>query len=128
MSYDLFKDYIPAISHTKKRLMDSNDEQWEKNYQSYLVNKNYSNFQDTILYANEMNKYHNLDNKLQFDYLLNSIRPRKRFSPWHKKTIHNDFDYVKEYYGYNNKKTEQVLNILTKEQIEDIKSLLNKGG
>jgi hypothetical protein len=128
MSYDLFKDYIPAISHTKKRLMDSDDEQWEKNYQPYLVNKNYSNFQDTILYANEMNKYHNLDNKLQFDYLLNSIRPRKRFSPWHKKTIHNDFDYVKEYYGYNNKKTEQALNILTKEQIEDIKSRMNKGG
>ena len=128
MSYDLFKDYIPAISHTKKRLMDSDDEQWEKNYQAYLVNKNYSNFQDTILYANEMNKYHNIDNKLQFDYLLNSIRPRKRFSPWHKKTIHNDFDYVKEYYGYNNKKTEQALNILTKEQIEDIKSQMNKGG
>ena len=75
--------------------MDSDDEQWEKNYQPYLVNKNYSNFQDTILYANEMNKYHNLDNKLQFDYLLNSIRPRKRFSPWHKKTIHNYSDYVK---------------------------------
>jgi len=128
MSYDLFKDYVPAISHTKKRLMDSDDEQWEKNYQAYLVNKNYSNFQDTILYANEMNKYHNLDNKLQFDYLLNSIRPRKRFSPWHKKTIHNDFDYVKEYYGYNNKKTEQALNILTKEQIDDIKSQMNKGG
>jgi len=128
MSYDLFKDYIPSISHTKKRLMDSDDEQWEKNYQPYLVNKNYSNFQDTILYANEMNKYHNLDNKLQFDYLLNSIRPRKRFSPWHKKTIHNDFDYVKEYYGYNNKKTEQALNILTKKQIEEIKSQLNKGG
>lgn len=128
MSYDLFKDYIPAISHTKKRLMDSDDEQWEKNYQAYLVNKNYSNFQDTILYANEMNKYHNIDNKLQFDYLINSIRPRKRFSPWHKKTIHNDFDYVKEYYGYNNKKTEQALNILTKEQIDDIKSQMNKGG
>ncbi len=128
MSYDLFKDYIPSISHTKKRLMDSDDEQWEKNYQPYLVNKNYSNFQDTILYANEMNKYHNLDNKLQFDYLLNSIRPRKRFSPWHKKTIHNDFDYVKEYYGYNNKKTEQALNILTKKQIEEIKSQMNKGG
>lgn len=108
--------------------MDSDDEQWEKNYQPYLVNKNYSNFQDTILYANEMNKYHNLDNKLQFDYLLNSIRPRKRFSPWHKKTIHNDSDYVKEYYGYNNKKTEQALNILTKKQIEEIKSQLNKGG
>ena len=128
MSYDLFKDYIPSISHTKKRLMDSDDEQWEKNYQPYLVNKNYSNFQDTILYANEMNKYHNIDNKLQFDYLLNSIRPRKRFSPWHKKTIHNDFDYVKEYYGYNNKKTEQALNILTKKQIEEIKSQMNKGG
>jgi hypothetical protein len=128
MSYDLFKDYVPAISHTKKRLMDSEDEHWEKAYQAFLINKNFSNFHDTILYANEMNIHHTADKKLQFDYLLNSVRPRKRFSPWHKKTIHNDFEYVKEYYGYNNKKTEEALKILSKEQIDIIKSKLNKGG
>tara|TARA_B100000941_G_scaffold289553_1_gene269191 strand:- start:157 stop:543 length:387 start_codon:yes stop_codon:yes gene_type:complete len=128
MSYDLFKDYVPAISHTKTRLMDTEDEQWEKEYKPYLINKNFSNFQDTILYSNEMNMYHNVDKKLQFDYLLNSIRSRKRFSPWHKKTIHNDFKCVQEYYGYNNKKTEQALNVLTTEQIEQIKVKMNKGG
>jgi len=128
MSYDLFKDYVPAISHTKKRLMDSLDEEWEKKYQSFLVNRNFSNYHDTIMYANEMNMRPHMDKKMQFDYLLNSIRPRKRFSPWHKKSIHNDFNHVKEYYGYNNKKTEEALNILSSEQIDEIKSKLNKGG
>ena len=126
--YDLFKDYVPAISYTKKRLMDTEDNLWEKNYKPYLVNKQFSNFQDTILYANEMNLYHTADHKMQFDFLINTIRPRKRFSEWHKKTVHNDFENVKQYYGYNNKKTEQALSILTKEQIENIRSSMNKGG
>lgn len=128
MSYDLFKDYVPAIGSTKVPLMDSDDEQWEKSYTPYMINKNFSQFQDTILYANEMNRYPFLDNKLQFDYLLNSIRPRKRFSPWAKKSIHSDLDYVKEYYGYNNKRAEEALTVLTSEQIKRIKEVLNKGG
>ena len=126
--YNLFKDYVPAISYTKKKLMDTEDNLWEKNYKSYLVNKQFSNFQDTILYANEMNRYHTADNKMQFDFLINSIRPRKRFSEWHKKTVHNDFECVKQYYGYNNKKTEQALSILTKDQISHMRESMNKGG
>tara|TARA_B110000037_G_scaffold150380_1_gene169600 strand:+ start:621 stop:1007 length:387 start_codon:yes stop_codon:yes gene_type:complete len=128
MSYDLFKDYVPAISHSKKKLMDSEDDQWEKKYLPYYVNRNFSNFQDTIMHAQEMNIYHLADNKMQFDFLINSIRPRKRFSKWHKKIVHNDFETVKQYYGYNNKKTEQALSILTREQIEHIRGLMNKGG
>ena len=128
MSYDLFKDYVPAISNTKENLMDTADEQWEKSYLPYMVNKNFSYYQDTILYANEMNRYPLLSNKLQFDYLLNSIRPRKRFSPWSKKSIHSDLEYVKEYYGYSNKRAQEALSILNDEQIKNIKNKLNKGG
>lgn len=102
--YDLFKDYVPAISHTKKNLMDSEDELWEKSYQPYLVNKTFSYYLDTVLYSNEMNLHADVDNKLQFDYLLNSIRPRKRFSPWNKKEIDSDIEVIKEYYGYSNRK------------------------
>jgi hypothetical protein len=128
MSYDLFKDYVPAISSTKIKLMDSVDEQWQKEYNAFMVNRNFSNYQDTILYANEMNKYPLLDNKLQFDYLINTIRPRKRFSPWEKKDIHSDLNHVKEYYGYNNKRALEALKILSKSDLDFIKSKLDKGG
>lgn len=126
--YDLFKDYVPAISHTKKNLMDSEDELWEKSYQPYLINKTFSYYLDTVLYSNEMNLHADVDNKLQFDYLLNSIRPRKRFSPWNKKEIDSDIEVIKEYYGYSNRKAEEVLSILSDAQIEYIKSKLYKGG
>lgn len=126
--YDLFKDYVPAISHTKKNLMDSEDELWEKSYQPYLVNKTFSYYLDTVLYSNEMNLHADVDSKLQFDYLLNSIRPRKRFSPWNKKEIDSDIEVIKEYYGYSNRKAEEVLSILSDAQIEYIKSKLYKGG
>lgn len=126
--YDLFKDYVPAISHTKKNLMDTEDELWEKSYQPYLVNKTFSYYLDTVLYSNEMNLHADVDNKLQFDYLLNSIRPRKRFSPWNKKEIDSDIEVIKEYYGYSNRKAEEVLSILSDAQIEYIKSKLYKGG
>lgn len=83
---------------------------------------------DTIMYANEMNRYALSDNKLQFDYLLNSIRPRKRFSPWAKKEINSDIDLIKEYYGYSNRKAEEAMSILSNSQLEYIRSKLYKGG
>lgn len=83
---------------------------------------------DTIMYANEMNRYALTDNKLQFDYLLNSIRPRKRFSPWAKKEINSDIDLIKEYYGYSNRKAEEAMSILSSSQLEYIRSKLYKGG
>ena len=112
MSYDLFKDYIPAISNTKLDLMDTDDKHWEKKYPAFMVNKTFSHFQNTILYSQEMNKNHHLDNKLQFDYLLNTIRPMKRFSKWPKKTTHIDLEYVKEYYGYSDTRAEEALGLL----------------
>ena len=105
-----------------------NDELAERGYEPWLTNNALSYFPDTILYANEMNIHNTADKKLQFDYLLNSVRPRKRFTPWHKKTVHNDFDIVKEYYGYNNKKTEEALTILSDSDLDIIRSKLNKGG
>ena len=80
------------------------------------------------MYANEMNQYSMIDNKLQFDYLLNSVRPRKRFSPWAKKEINSDIDLIKEYYGYSNRKAEEAMSILSSSQLEYIRSKLYKGG
>ena len=125
--YEL-KDYLKAINKTKEPLMDDDDETWEKKYPPFVVNKCLMPFQDTILFANEMNALPHVDNKLQFDFFLNSLRPRNRFSPWMKAKKLDDLEYVKEYYGYNNEKGKSALNILNDEQIKQIKEKLNKGG
>ena len=125
--YEL-KDYLNAINHTKERLMDTEDEEWEKKYPPFIVNKCLAPFQDTILLVNEMNQYPSIDKKLQFDFFINSLRPRKRFTPWVKAKKLDDLEYVKEYYGYNNEKAKVALDILNDEQIATIKQKLNKGG
>ena len=108
--------------------MDSEDEEWEKKYPAYVVNKCLHPFPDTILLVNELNKLHHLDNKLQFDFLLNTLRPRKRYSPWMKANRVENLEYVKEYYGYNNEKARAALDILDEKQISAIKNKLYKGG
>lgn len=127
MSYEL-KDYLNAINHEKKNLLDTDDEMWEKKYPPFIVNKCLAPFPDTIFLVNEMNKHHHLDKKLQFDFLLNSLRTRKRFTPWLKASKQKNLEYVKEYYGYNNEKAKSALKILNDEQIKTIKDSLNKGG
>ncbi len=104
------------------------DPGWEKNYPSYVINKCMSHHMDTVLYANEMNRYQNLDTRLQYDFYINTVRPRKRFSPWGKKQKMNDLDLVKQYYGYSNEKAKQALRILSPNQLDYIKEKLNKGG
>ena len=126
--YDLFKDYLPAINHTKKNLMDSDDPMWEKKYPAFMVNKVLSGFQDTVMLCNEMNRNHFLDRDMQFQFLLNSIRQKKRFTPFLKASKIKDVECVKEYYGYNNEKAKTALDILTKEQLKLIKEKLFKGG
>ena len=123
-------DYINAINVSKKNLMrgSNNDTIAEKEYSPFLSNRSLSYFADTIGYANEMNKRHHLDNLLQFEYLLNIVRPKKRFSKWVKKENDRDLSLVKEYYGYSNAKAILVLSILTPEQIKFIKGKLEKGG
>ena len=125
--YEL-KDYLNAINHTKERLMDTEDEEWERKYPPFIVNKCLAPFQDTILLVNEINQYPSIDKKLQFDFLINSLRPRKRFTPWVKAKKLANIEYVKEFYGYNNEKAKVALTILNDDQIATIKQKLNKGG
>jgi len=125
--YEL-KDYLNAINHTKETLLDSEDEEWEKKYPPFVVNKCVYPFQDTIMLVNEINQLPHVDKKLQFDFLINSIRSRKRYTPWLKAKKIEDLQYVKEYYGYSNEKAKQALDILSDEQIATIKEKLNKGG
>ena len=122
------KEYLNAINHTKERLLDSEDEEWEKKYPPFIVNKCVYPFQDTIMLVNEINQLPHLDKKLQFDFLLNSIRSRKRFTPWIEASRIEDLEYVKEYYGYSNDKAKQDLDILKDEQIDTVKQKLRKGG
>tara|TARA_Y100000004_G_scaffold171145_1_gene206863 strand:- start:1266 stop:1667 length:402 start_codon:yes stop_codon:yes gene_type:complete len=123
-------DYINAINTSKKNLMrdTNNDRIAEKEYNSFLTNRALSYFNDTIGYANEMNVRHYADNLLQFEYLLNIVRVKKRFSKWVKKENDRDLSLVKEYYGYNNAKAVQALSILSQQQLDNIREKLEKGG
>ena len=127
MSYEL-KDYLNSINFTKKDLMKSEDKDWVKKYPAFIVNKILSGFQDTIMLVNEVNRNHFLDKDMQYWFLLNSIRSKKRFSPFLRANKLKDIECVKEYYGYNNEKAKSALKILNDEQIKTIKDSLNKGG
>ena len=127
MAYEL-KDYLKAINKTKEKLMDTNDAMWEKRYAPFIVNKCLAPFPDTVHLVNEMNISHHLDSKLQFDFLLNSLRSRDRYTPWLKAKKIKNIEYVKEYYGYSNEKAKAALDILNDEQIKTIKDSLSKGG
>ena len=122
------KDYLNSINQNKENLMDTDDPGWEKNYTPYVINKCLSQHMDTIMYANEMNRLPNIDKRLQYDFFINTIRPRKRFSPWGKKKKVDDLELVKQYYGYSNEKAKQALRILSPDQLDYIKSKLKKGG
>jgi hypothetical protein len=121
------KDYLNSINNSKQNLMDSNPD-CESSYPPYIINRCYSGFIDTILIANEMNLNPHLNKKLQYDFYINIIRPKKRFSPWLKKEKLDSLEYIKQYYGYSDEKAKVALQILTDEQIEFIKSKLNRGG
>ena len=127
MSYEL-KEYLNAINFTKKNLMDSDDLLWQKKYPSFIVNKILSGFQDCIMLVNEMNRNHFMDKDMQFQFLLNSIRSKKRYSPFLRSSKLKDLDVVKEYYGYNNEKAKVALDILTKDEVKLIKEKIFKGG
>ena len=100
----------------------------EKKYTPYIVNRCLSSFTDAILYANEINKSSHLPKKMQYDFYINSLKPRKRFSPWIKRDTLENLELVKEYYGYSHNKAIAALRILTKSQLDEIKLLLYKGG
>ena len=121
------KEWLNSINQTKKNLIDE-DPSLEKEYPPYIINRCFSGHLDAIMFANEMNLYHFLDRKMQYDFLLNTLRSKKRFSPWLRKDTIKDLDLVKRYYGYSNEKAKQALRILSKEQLNFIKSKFETGG
>lgn len=121
-------DFVNSINYTKNDLMTNSDsnELSESSYVPFVVNRSLSYFVDTVLYANEMNKF-NIDKKLQYHYLLNSVRPSKRFAKWVKAEVEHLED-IKQYYGYSTEKAKQALSVLTTEQICLIQQKLQRGG
>lgn len=124
---DLFKEIIPSILQTKKPPFQ--DELDYKDYVPFVVNRALSYHMDCILYVNEMNLHPELEKDLQYQYLLNTIRPMKRkFQPWQKSEADKNLDCVKTYFGYSNQKAKEALRILNDEQIAEIKRRTDKGG
>jgi len=117
------KDWLNSINFTKEDLSED-----IKEYPAYIINKCLSGHIDSVLFSNEMNMNHHLDKDMQYSFYLNSLRKRKRFSPWLRKDKVTDLECVKSYYGYSNEKASQALKILTKQQIDFIKQRLETGG
>ena len=121
------KDWLNSINFNKENLIKE-DPNLVKEYPPYIVNKCLSGHLDCVLFANEMNRYHFLDKDMQYNFYLNTLRKRKRFSPWLRKDKVTDLEIIKQYYGYSNEKAENALKILTPEQIKFIKQRLDTGG
>ncbi len=119
-------EVLNAINYDKTPLLE--DDLQEKAYVPFVINRSLSYFPDTILYANQVNHYNQLDKKMQFDYLRLSLRPRKRFSKWIKSQEEDDLQLIKDHYNYSNERATEVLRVLTSNQIEDIRSLYKYGG
>ena len=120
------KDWLNSINFTKENLLE--DKSLSKKYPPFVINKCLSAEIDSIMYANEMNMNYHLDNDMQYSFYLYSLRKRKRFSPWLKKEKVENLEYIKKYYGYSNEKAADAMKILTREQIEFIKSKFETGG
>ena len=116
-------ELIKSISNTKKDILEN-----EKDYNAFMVNRGLSYFPDTVLYANEMNKFHHLDNRLQYSFLINIVRKRNRFSKWNKSIESENINAIKRYYGYSNEKARDVLPLLSNENLNTIKRKIFHGG
>ena len=121
------KDWLNSINFTKQNLIEEDPDAISK-YPPYIVNRSLSGHLDCIMFANEMNKFPNLDKDLQYSFYLNTLRKKRRFSPWLRKDKVTDLEIVKQYYGYSNEKASNALKILTPEQINFIKQRLDIGG
>lgn len=121
---DLFKDIVPSILVSKKDILEN-----EKDYNAFIVNRALSYHMDCVLYANEMNRLPNIDSKLQYHYLLNIVRGyKRRYTPWSKVEKSEDLETVQEYFGFSKAKAREALNILSPQQINEIKMKVDKGG
>ena len=121
------KDWLNSINLNKNNILEE-DPYLAKQYPPFIVNKCLAGHLDCIMFANEMNKYHFLSKDMQYNFYINILRKRKRFSPWIRKDKVTNLDCVKQYYGYSNEKASQVLKILSNEQIDFIKQRLDTGG
>ena len=121
------KDWLNSINFNKKNIIEE-DPSTIKDYAPYIINRCLSGNIDSILFANEMNKYSFLDKDMQYSFYLNTLRKKKRFSPWLRKDKVTDLEIIKQYYGYSNEKASNALKILTPEQINYIKQRLDTGG
>jgi len=121
------KDWLNSINFNKENLIEE-DPSTIKDYAPYIVNRCLSGHLDCIMFANEMNKYSFLDKDMQYSFYLNTLRKKKRFSPWLRKEKVTDLEIIKQYYGYSNEKASNALKILTPEQIKFIKQRLETGG
>ena len=121
------KDWLNSINFTKQNLIEEDPDAISK-YPPYIVNRCLSGHLDCIMFANEMNQFPNLDKDLQYSFYLNTLRKKRRFSPWLRKDKVTHLEIVKQYYGYSNEKESNALKILTPEQINFIKQRLDIGG
>ena len=122
--------YVDSINHSKKNMMrdSENDKLAESQYNPWFTNIAWSYFVDTILHANLVNQYWELDNRPQYEFLINSIRPKKRFEKWVKATSNEDLEFICEYYGCNKKIGIEYLSLLTSEQVKTMREQKEKGG
>ena len=116
-------ELIKSISSTKKDILEN-----EKDYNAFMVNRGLSYFPDTVIYANEMNKFHHLDSRLQYQFLINTIRKRNRFSKWNKSIESENINAIKKYYNYSNEKARDVLPLLSNKNLNTIRGRINYGG
>ena len=121
------KDWLNSINFNKNNLIEE-DPSVIKDYAPYIINRCLSGNLDCVMFVNEMNKYSFLDKDMQYSFYLNTLRKRKRFSPWLRKEKVTDLQCVKQYYGYSNEKASQALKILSRQQLEFIKQRLETGG
>ena len=125
MKHEL-KDWLNSINFTKENLIEDPD--MISSYPPYIINRCLSGHLDTVLFANEMNKYSSIDKDMQYSFFLYTLRKRKRFSPWLKKEQVDDLDLVKKHYGYSNEKAKVAVSLLTKTQLEYIRNKHDMGG
>ena len=121
------KDWLNSINFNKNNLIEE-DPSTIKDYPPYIINRCLSGHLDCIMFTNEMNKYSSLDKDMQYIFYLNTLRKKKRFSPWLRKDKVTDLQCVKQYYGYSNEKASQALKILSPQQLDYIKQRLDTGG
>ena len=120
-------DYVNSILQNKKNLIV--DELTEKDYSPFLVNRTLSYHKDGILYANEMNRRHLADKKLQYDFLLNTIRSQKRpFAKWVKSEKSDNLECIKQVFGLSDQKAREAMRLLSNEQIQQLKEQTDTGG